>query len=210
MQNEWWEENKGNFYSALNPIIPIESMMEMESLMTEFITVYGSAEVDTTGWRAIMQKANHDAMVQGTGLNCSSPEQIKVNQASILPIPSIATIMGWFRSSEAQEACMSCCIECCDCATDCRNMPWNSVSTAFWNGLKAGGICAAVSAVAGPVAWALCSATGIWTFNFSLAGSVWEIYRCGDKCVNSAHCRICPRAFSEHWLGADCSRAYLW
>ncbi len=49
MQNEWHKENRDDFLDALSPIIPQESMMEIEELMTEFIAVYGGAEVDTTG-----------------------------------------------------------------------------------------------------------------------------------------------------------------
>ncbi len=209
-QNGWWEENKGDLYSALDPIISMESMMKMESLMTEFYPMYGSAEVDTMGWRAIMQKAKQDGLAKGTGLSCSSPQKVKINKAGIFPMPSTAMIMRWSGDSEAQSSCISCCIECCSCAGECRDMPWNSVATSFWNALTTGSVCAIAAAMGGPVTWSICAGVGIWTFNFNMMGQLWHIYRCADRCSNAPHCKICPRAFSEHWAGADCSRAHLW
>ena len=112
-------------------------MMEIEELMTEFIAVYGGAEVDTTGWREIMHRVSQDAFAQETGsLSCSSPQQITVSHASILPISSIiATVTGWFGGSEGQYVCISCCLECCKCADGCEQAGWNSLASRGWESL---------------------------------------------------------------------------
>ena len=86
MQSEWHEENQDDFLDALSPIISPEIYGEIQSLITEFVTMYGGADVDMTGWREIMHGASQDALAlaQETGnMSCNSPQQITVNQASL-------------------------------------------------------------------------------------------------------------------------------
>ena len=133
-----WESTRSNYLDALNPIIPKKEMIELGELITEFFTVYDAADIDTTGLRAIMQKASQDALAQkAENFSCGSPEKITVNHASV--VPSMDKIMGWFRRSEMQEApCASCCVECCGCVAGCDQDAYNALGESFFNGLLFG------------------------------------------------------------------------
>ena len=177
--------------------------MEIEELMTEFIAVYGGAEVDTTGWREIMHRVSQDAFAQETGsLSCSSPQQITVSHASILPISSIiATVTGWFGGSEGQYVCISCCLECCKCADGCEQAGWNSLASRGWESLWGSIACSVASGGSGTP---LCFAGGgvyFW-------GMMWHVlysYRsCRGDCKGRSDCRVCPHGINEYQYNTNC------
>lgn len=211
LQTERYESDRQDFLDALSPIISPEIYGEIQSLITEFVTVYGGAEVDTTGWKKIMHKANQDALAQETSsLSCSSPQQITVNQASILPMPSIATIMGWFGRNEMQNACGSCCIECCGCKNGCHEEGYKKFSDAQWAAITTFGTCVAISGWVGPISWGSCAVGGLVAGDIMFVRAIWFNYRCDGKCRNNPACVQCPAGINEWWPGTSCRTADRW
>ncbi|MCY3629048.1 MAG: hypothetical protein OXG94_03430 [Bacteroidetes bacterium] len=210
-----WESNRSNYLDAFSPILSMEYLMEIETLMTEFATVYGTADIDTTGWRAIMQQASQDAIVYESG-SCSSSQQITVNQASvwpmasILPMPSITNIMGRFQGSESQAACQSCCIECCRCVANCDQIGWDGLGQSLMNGLLFGSGCLAYTWFVGPISWGGCAFGSLVTLEVTLTVALYNTFRCLGKCKGRSDCQACPAAYSEYSSGIDCSTAPNW
>ncbi len=202
LQIERYESDRRDFLDAFSPIIPPEYLMEIENLTTEFATVYGGTEIDTTGWREIMHRASQDALAQGTGtLNCSSPQQITVNQASILSVPSIATIMGWFRGSGIQQSapCGSCCLECCRCTDYCYVDFNNDVLNKSGEAIIGGIFCL----FTGP-AYGICFA-GVFVYYFYGINNAGRKYNtCNNRCKNRQDCKLCSDAYYNYGAGDNC------
>ena len=209
MQGEWYEENRDDFLDALSPIFSPEIMGEIAGLMNEFLTVYGTADMDTTGYRAIMQKASQDALAYEAG-SCSSPQQITVNQASILPMPSIATIMGWFQGSEAQAVCKSCCIECCNCSAGCDQDLYRRIGVGFSGGVGTFIGCITWTWWSGPISWGGCTFSGLAVTEFWLARAIFMGFRCMHKCKERPDCQQCPTSHYQYQHGTSCETAYTW
>lgn len=210
MQNEWSKENRVDFLDALSPIISPEIMEEVGGLMNEFLTIYGTADMDITGYRAIMQKTSQDALSYEAG-SCSSPEKISVSYASIVPIPSMATIMGWFQGSKAQAVCKSCCIECCNCSVGCDQDLINRVDDAiFVNGLGTFVGCSALAWWGGPISWGGCGFSGLAVADYFLLRATYLGIRCMYKCSKRSDCQQCPDGYYQYQYGTSCETAYTW
>ena len=215
MQSEWREENRADFLDALSPIISPEIMEEVSGLMNEFLTVYGTADIDTTGYRAIIQQASQDAIVYESG-SCSSSQQITVNQASIwpmasiLPMLSIANIMGWFQGSEPQAVCKSCCIQCCECSAGCDQELVGRIGTGFSGGLATAIGCLGYTWWTGPISWGGCTFSGIAVAEFWLARAIFLGIRCVNQCKGRADCQQCPTSHYQYQYGTSCETAYTW
>ncbi len=206
MQGEWYEEHRSDFLDALSPIISPEIMEEISGLMNEFQAVYGSADMDTTGYRAIMQKASQDALAYEAG-SCSNPQQITVNQASILPLPSMATIMGRFWGNGP---CKSCCIECCGCANACESGGWKRFGDAFWTALSVFGTCYGYAWYTGTLSLGGCSFAAIVGYDIAMIRAIWYQFTCDKNCRKNPACVQCPAGIDEWWPGTDCSTADRW
>ncbi len=207
MQNHWYESNRDDYLDALSPIIPPEYLMEIESLMTEFFTAYGGADVDTTGWRAIMRRTSQDALAKETGtFGCSSPQQITVNHASVLSIPSMETIMGWFRGRKTQQSmCGSCCLECCRCTSQCHQDAGDAFNDAFAYGTLAFFGCVAVS---GGSAAAGCMLGGLGIFAYGSGAAMYRLNRCRGDCRGLDHCIRCPSAIDNYDGSYSCESVH--
>ncbi|MCY4169973.1 MAG: hypothetical protein OXE59_12990 [Bacteroidetes bacterium] len=205
-----WESNRSNYLDALSPIIPKEEMVKFGELITEFFTVYDASDIDTTGFRAIMQKASQDALAKKTeNFSCGNPDKIKVNHASV--VPSTDTIMGWFPSNEIQQAsCSSCCIQCCGCLADCDQETYDAIGNSFYHGLIFAGSCIAYSWWLGPITWSACGYGSLVTVELSLLNTLYESFRCVRRCKNRDDCQMCPAGYTEYSSGISCSTAHTW
>lgn len=209
MQSEWHEENQADFIDALSPIISPEIMEKISGLVNEFLTVYGTADIDTTGYRAILQQASQDAIVYESG-SCSNSQQIIVNQANIWPMPSIANIMGWFQGSESPAVCKSCCIHCCECSAGCDQDLTERIGTGFGNGITAFVGCVAWTWWSGPISWSGCTFTGLAVYEVGIAWAIFQGIRCVYKCKGRPDCQQCPKSFYQYQYGTSCKTAHTW
>ncbi len=207
MQSEWREENRDDFLDALSPIISPEILEDISGLMHDFLTVYGTADIDTTGYRAIMQQASQDALSYEIG-SCGNSQQITVNQASILPMPFIANTMGWFQGS--QSACKSCCIECCGCSRGCDQDFLNRVGGSITNGIAAFAGCVAYTWWSGPVSWGGCTVSGLAVADFFIMKAIFQGIGCLYQCKNRPDCQQCPTAYYQYQYGTSCQNAHAW
>ncbi len=214
LQTEQYESDRQDFLDALSPIISPEIYGEIQSLITEFVTVHGGAEVDTTGWREILHRASQDALAQETGsLSCSSPQQITVSQASILPMPSIATIMGWFGGSGIQQSapCGSCCIECCKCTEGCVQSGASRFGSQFvWAFAGGAGCSASTWWFTGGLGIGGCSFGALVYLDIALTYELWRLSNCKSDCRASPQCTKCPKAWVQYEWGLSCDNAPNW
>lgn len=199
MQSEWHEENQADFIDALSPIISPEIMEKISGLVNEFMTVYGTADIDTTGYRSILQQASQDALVYESG-SCSNSQQITVNQANIWPMPSIANIMGWFQGSESPAVCKSCCIHCCECSAGCDQDLTERIGNGFGNGISAFAGCVAWTWWSGPISWSGCTVSGLAVYEVGIAWAIFQGIRCVYKCKGRPDCQQCPKSFYQPTL----------